>query len=429
MAAVEALLEAEGFGFRPEPFFERARALTTEPFPLGESLAARFGFIYIQDRSSMLPPLALAPEPDERVLDMCASPGSKTSQLAGMVGPKGFVLGNEPSRDRLATLRANLTRLGLVQAATTSAPGQKLPFPAHTWNRILLDPPCSGWGTVKRHPKAATLWTDDKTAPLIALQRTLLTHAAMLLAPGGRLVYSTCTTNPEENERQTEFAREKLGLTPLPLPTLEGFVLEDGPGLDCCWRVRGETEDGGGQGQGFFIALFGKPDTGREAPPPTAEERPRVRAKGKGKRRDLPGRRLNPDRLDHAADVRFDNLPPGEIYDFNGRVFFLPAPALETMPEGLAWQGCPVGRVKNGRFRPDPGARMLLPDYGQGEQALETAREAGHVVIEDPAVLRDLLSGRSVAVDKGPSTTGLYFGSLPLGWASRKGSRLIWAGG
>ena len=92
---VEALLAAEGFAFEPEPFSPLARRLVAEPFPLGRSQAAFWGLVYIQDRSSMLPPLALAPAPGEAVLDMCASPGSKTGLLAQLVGGAGLVLGKD----------------------------------------------------------------------------------------------------------------------------------------------------------------------------------------------------------------------------------------------------------------------------------------------------------------------------------------------
>ena len=122
-SGVAALLEAEGFRFEPEPFSACCRRLTAEPRPLGSSLAAFFGLIYIQDRSSMLPPLALAPEKGAAVLDMCASPGSKTGFLAQLVGPGGFVLANEVSHSRLFTLRQNLRVCNFLQAGTCSYEG------------------------------------------------------------------------------------------------------------------------------------------------------------------------------------------------------------------------------------------------------------------------------------------------------------------
>jgi 16S rRNA (cytosine1407-C5)-methyltransferase len=194
---VENLLHAQGFAFEGEDFFPPARRLLEEPFPLGTSLASLFGYIYMQDRSSMRPPLALDPPPGASVLDMCASPGSKTGLLAQLVGEQGFVLANEPNPRRLATLRQNLVRLNLLQTGTCSFPGERLPMPPASWEYIQLDPPCSGWGTEKKHPKVRALWKDDKVRPLARLQRRLLEEAARLLAPCGRLVYSTCTTNPE----------------------------------------------------------------------------------------------------------------------------------------------------------------------------------------------------------------------------------------
>ncbi|MGE4293839.1 MAG: RsmB/NOP family class I SAM-dependent RNA methyltransferase, partial [Desulfovibrio sp.] len=211
-AAVEALLSAQGFCFEPESFAPLARVLTHEPSPLGTSAAARFGRIYIQDRSSMLPALSLAPPRGSSVLDMCAAPGSKTGLLARLVGPQGFVLGCEPSTARMATLRATLRRAGAVQTATLHAASERLELGGPALDYVLLDPPCSGWGTEDKNPHARSLWSGEKTEPLIRLQRALLERAAALLRPGGRLVYSTCTTNEAENEAQVLWALENLGL-------------------------------------------------------------------------------------------------------------------------------------------------------------------------------------------------------------------------
>ena len=183
--SVEALLSAQGFVFEPEPFSPLARRLLQEPFPLGRSLAAFWGYVYIQDRSSMLPPLALAPGEGARVLDMCASPGSKTGLLAQLVGREGLVLGNEPARPRLANLRRNLAALNLLQAVTCSWPGESLPLPDASWDAVLLDPPCSGWGTTDKNPQAIKRWQGDRLKPMLELQRKLLTEASRLLRPGG----------------------------------------------------------------------------------------------------------------------------------------------------------------------------------------------------------------------------------------------------
>jgi 16S rRNA (cytosine1407-C5)-methyltransferase len=175
---IETLLRTEGFDFEPALLHPRVRVLQEEPFALGRSLAARLGLIYIQDISSMVPPLVLAPHPGDVVLDLCASPGSKTGMLAEAVGLRGMVMANEPSPRRLATLRANMRQIGAVEVVTTSfARFPKLPstlgFP-----RILVDAPCSGWGTAHKHPEVLRLWREEKTQTLESLQRALLARAA-----------------------------------------------------------------------------------------------------------------------------------------------------------------------------------------------------------------------------------------------------------
>ena len=401
----EALLRAQGFGFEPEPFHPLARRLTEEPFALGESLAARFGHVYIQDRSSMLPPLALDPAPGAAVLDMCAAPGSKTGLLAGLVGPRGFVLGIEPSADRIGTLRANLRRTGCANTATAKAQSQDLPLAEGSWHHIQLDPPCSGWGTADKHPKVMELWDESRTGPLVALQKTLLAKAASLLAPGGTVLYSTCTTHVEENEAQVAWALETLGLELEPLSPPPGFTFADPlrPGMDGVLRVAEESE-----GQGFFLARFRKRDDGCA---------PAVRS---AQAASLPGQRLDPAGLAGCGGLDWDALPPGEIHEFGGKVYFLHREALARIPAEMRWQGFALGKLagKGDRatFRPDGQARLLIPAPGRGADRLD---------VDEAAVLERLLSGQSLDFRPGSGPVGLCFRGLPLAWLSRKGKRLV----
>ncbi|MFH1913718.1 MAG: RsmB/NOP family class I SAM-dependent RNA methyltransferase [Pseudomonadota bacterium] len=429
---VEALLAGQGFACEPEPFDTLARRLTREPFSLGESLAARFGRIYIQDRSSMLPPLLLAPPPGACVLDMCSAPGSKTGLLARLVGREGFVFASEPSADRLGTLRANLRRTGSVNTATARARAQELPFPDGSWEFIQLDPPCSGWGTVDKNPKVMDLWGEGKTGPLVALQKTLLTKAATLLPPGGHVLYSTCTTNVEENEAQVAWALDTLDLELEPLAAPPGFIFGPPalPGMEGVLRVADDSE-----GQGFFLARF------RKRGIPCAPMVPGAQITS------LPGTRLDLSSLDNAQTLNLEALPPGEVYDFGGRAFFLHAQALARMPESLRWQGFPLGKVagpgrEDGRgegrkesrrkegstrraqvrpdahFKPDGAARMLLPP-------LEAVCPGNALNAEAVADLERLVAGQSLPHAPGSGPVGLYFQGLPLAWLSRKGGRVI----
>lgn len=402
---VEALLRAQGYEFAPEPFSPWCRRLLAEPRPLGASLAAFFGYIYIQDRSSMLPPLALAPAEGEAVLDMCASPGSKTGFLAQLVGPEGFVLGNEPSRARLATLRANLHACNWPHAATCSYEGQALPLAPASWDWILLDPPCSGWGTVEKNPQVLTLWQGDKVKTLVGLQQLLLARAARLLRPGGRLVYSTCTTNDAENEAQVRYAEDALGLRRLPLTPFDGFVWENRPGGEGTLRVDGEKSGA----QGFYVALFTRDD----AMTPDDEDGDEG-ARG-GDWREA-GRPFARERL-RGPCFDPDLLPPGEIMLFGDQLRLVP-PQAGIIPGACRWQGGLLGRLGKRGFVPAPRLRLYLP--GAGGAAL---------VLEDVDEIVALLHGQSRRTGLAGTEAALWWRDLPLGRVSLKQGRVLAAFG
>lgn len=399
----EALLAAEGYRFEPEPFSPLASRVVEEPAPLGASLANLFGLIYIQDKSSMLPPLLLDPPPGAWVLDMCASPGGKTGLLGLLAGPGGFVLGNEPNRSRLETLRRNLHRMNAATCATCSGPGETLPLAPESWPRILLDPPCSGWGTADKNPSVTTIWRDEKTEPLIRLQRALLAHAARLLAPGGTLMYSTCTTNPRENEEQARFAMDELGLELESVPAPPGFVGEatSVPGTEGVLRVDGRASEG----QGFFLARLRKPgDLSAASVPPPA---------------DLPGTELS--RAEGAAVAEagavLENLPPGRALRFKDNVFFVHDGARQMLPGDVRWQGFLLGRFTAGRFRPHPRVRALLPAGG----------DAPFLDLDDVEPIRRLLSGQALPAPAKDPYAVLRFQGRPLVRLVVKGSRALWA--
>lgn len=422
---VEDLLRAQGYGFDPEPFSPWCRRLTSEPRPLGGSLAAFFGLIYIQDRSSMLPPLALAPESGAAVLDMCASPGSKTGFLAQLVGPHGLVVGNEPNHTRLATLRQNLFTLNLVNAVACSHPGEALPLPDGSWTRIQLDPPCSGWGTVERNPSVLKLWQGDKVKPLIGIQRLLLAEAARLLAPGGRVVFSTCTTNVHENEAQVLHARDELGLEIVPLTPPPGFVFAEPELPGCEGTLRVDPERSGAQG--FFIACLRKPghggldghgDAGPLADGPPLSDAERVRADA------LPASAWPDTGLNPAL------LPDGAVAPFGDTAYFLPRPALERLPVALRWRGYPLGKWGKDGIRPSPRLRTLMPDPA-ATHALAGHDGKGNGIpilhMDDPADIAGLLTGRSIDAPRNATAALLYWRGLPLARLRVKGGRALWA--
>ncbi len=395
---VEALLAATGHVAAAEPFSPWCRRIVAEPVALGSSLAARFGYIHIQDRSSMLPPLLLDPPEGARVLDMCAAPGGKTGFLAQLVGPTGFVLGNEPSPDRLATLRQTLFRENLANTATCSRADLSGTLAEGSFTHILLDPPCSGWGTLDKNPQAAKIWSGDKVAPLVALQRKLLATATALLAPGGRLLYSTCTTNVAENEDQTRFALDTLPLVGVPLAPPAGFVFEEPHRPDVSGVLRVDSR--ASAAQGFYMALFKK--SGSDGA-------------GDAALGELPGEPV-PEKALRAAGCDPSGLPPGAARAFGDKVFFLHAGAA-MLPPGLRYQGYALGTYRAGTFRPHARARVLLPADGAATGLNE----------ETLCRIEALLAGQSLTLAGEATRPGLFHRGLPLSFLARKGSRVLWS--
>lgn len=393
---IEEMLSLQGFSWEEENFFSSACRLLEEPFPLGASIAGFFGFIYIQDRASMLPPVALMPSGGAFVLDMCASPGSKTGQLAQIVGEDGFVLGNEVSPPRLATLRRNLQQMGLFQTASCCFEGQHIPLPDGFCDFIQLDPPCSGWGTVEKNPRVMEIWKEEKTLPLVSLQRELLKNAERLLKPGGVLVYSTCTTNLEENEAQVKFAREELGLVLEKLSPLPEFVMDEPMlGMDGVWRLSPRI----GDTQGFFVARLRKKNGGESFVP---EERKW-------------GEPLA-EKYVQQLGIAKKYLEYGDIAVFKESLHFVHRQA-KFFPQNFAWQGMYMGKAgKSNEAQLSPRVRMAgdLPiTCFEGKDGLEK--------------IKGLLSGQSFPCDFKEKNVLMAWNGLVLGRLKVKNKRLIWS--
>lgn len=171
--------------------------------PLGSTAEHLSGLFYIQEASSMLPVVALFADGNspERVMDVAAAPGSKTTQIAARMGNRGAILANEFSASRVKVLHANISRCGIHNVALTHFDGRvfgaALP---EAFDAILLDAPCSGEGVVRKDPDALKNWSVESNLEIAATQRELLESAFHALRPGGTLVYSTCTLNRDENE-------------------------------------------------------------------------------------------------------------------------------------------------------------------------------------------------------------------------------------
>ncbi|TKB50407.1 16S rRNA (cytosine(1407)-C(5))-methyltransferase RsmF [Ferrimonas sediminicola] len=204
-ASFIAAMTPKGWHFDPIPWCHEGFWLTREDesVQLGNTLEHLAGLFYIQEASSMMPPVALAALVDrvDTLLDMAAAPGSKTTQMAAWMENHGLLMANEYSSSRLKGLHANLTRMGVSNAILTHFDarvfGATLP---EAFDAILLDAPCSGEGTLRKDPDALNNWSLASVESIAAMQRELIESGFQALKTGGVLIYSTCTLNRRENQ-------------------------------------------------------------------------------------------------------------------------------------------------------------------------------------------------------------------------------------
>ncbi len=219
------------------------------------------GLFYIQEASSMLPPAALLVSKqhyaDPMILDMAAAPGSKTTQLAASISNKGLILANEMSASRVKVLHANLVRCGVYNTCMTQFDGRKLGARlSGLFDFVLLDAPCGGEGTIRKDVYALQDWQLTKVEEIAKLQKQLIGTAYQCLKPGGRLVYSTCTLSPEENQQVVLHLVAETDAQIEPLHDLfrgaEQSVTDEG-----FLHVLPQIYDS----EGFFVAALTKPET------------------------------------------------------------------------------------------------------------------------------------------------------------------------
>ncbi len=218
---VRRALHTEGFQVERVPWYAEALLLKDRSVrELTATAVYERGQLYVQSLSSMLPPLVLAPQPGEMVLDVTAAPGSKTTQMAALMQNHGTMVANDNIQPRFAKLLANVTRQGATCVQCVRSPGETVwRRYGEVFDRVLVDAPCSAEGRFDtRDPRSYRYWKLTKIHEMVRTQKRLLYSAMRSLKPGGTLVYSTCTFAPEENEGVVSWALERFGdvLTSIP---------------------------------------------------------------------------------------------------------------------------------------------------------------------------------------------------------------------
>lgn len=337
------------------------------------------GVYYIQEASAMIPAALCPPLPGERVLDLCAAPGGKATQLAASLRGQGLLVANEIHPGRAAILSGNIERMGIPNAVVLNHDPATLAerFPCF-FDKITVDAPCSGEGMFRKEPQAAEMWSPENVALCAARQADILNAAARMLAPGGTITYSTCTFAPEENEgtvlrflsEHPDFDTVETENAAILSMLAEGRLDSGRPDWIPGGEARAESISRAirlfphhADGEGHFAVLLRR-RVGCDAVAPRPS-----RSDAKGRRRDV--RDNSPEvalRLfgEFATPV-LGHIPSGVPCLFGERLFLLPADGGLT-PEALSGlrvlrAGLEAGSVTKGRFVP-AHALALCGDIG-----------------------------------------------------------------
>ena len=241
---VIARLRASGARLEPSNIARHAWRITDQGPLFSEKVAN--GEVYVQDEASQMVAQVLDAQPGENVLDLCAAPGSKTTQIADRL--MGLVIASDIHAHRLRTVKDTAKLQGLSNIHLLTLNGlEPLPFGESSFDRVLVDAPCSGTGTLRRNPEIRWRISADDIDDLSSRQQRLLLNAARVVKPGGRLVYSTCSVEPDENEAVVQtFLENNINFSLLALPWGAALTI---PGTVRTWPQHHDTD-------GFFVAAL-----------------------------------------------------------------------------------------------------------------------------------------------------------------------------
>lgn len=304
------------------------------------------GLYYIQEPSAMSAAALLAPKPGMRVLDLCAAPGGKSTQLATYLGDSGLLVSNEINTQRSRILSQNIERMGIKNAIVTNEDSFVLAshFPGF-FNAIQVDAPCSGEGMFRKLPEAIEQWSLENVAICAARQKEILDNAAVMLKPGGTIVYSTCTFSKEENEDVIEYFLEKH----------PDFTLEE---MERFWPHKVD-------GEGHFVAKLvrrGSVDTGFKS------DRQTKKIKNNKNRKNETKPALTKENMNLLSEFLDETISDdmaaliknSRLVMFGEQLYRLPD--MEVDIKGLKVQraGLHIGEFKKQRFEPSHSLALAL---------------------------------------------------------------------
>lgn len=322
------------------------------------------GVYYIQEASAMAPAAFLQAQPGERVLDLCAAPGGKSTQIAAAMQGEGLLVCNEIHAGRARILSENIERMGIWNALVTNETPERLAerFPGY-FERILVDAPCSGEGMFRKQEEAAAQWSTENVELCAERQADILDCAARMLCPGGRLVYSTCTFAPQENEgsvsrfleRHTEFTLLETKRPDGMASGVPEWTQNPAEGLERTVRLWPHRL----RGEGHYAAVMQK--EGRLPEHPGAAE---------AARQERSGMQKNWNAYEEFKNNYVSAEFSGRLLAFGEQLYLPPEPLPNLQKLKALRPGLHLGTLKKNRFEPSHALALAL-----GPQEVRLSRE------------------------------------------------------
>lgn len=323
------------------------------------------GLYYIQEPSAMTPAAYLPVEPGDRVLDLCAAPGGKSTELGAKLRGQGVLFSNDVSISRTKALIRNLEMFGIRNSVVLCTEARFLvPSLTGYFDKILVDAPCSGEGMFRKGNQEIKNWQQKGSEPYAKLQKEIVEDAVKLLRPGGMLLYSTCTFSPEENEQVIEYLLEKNeDLSLVPMKMCEGFdcghpewALHQRPEIKNCIRLWPHKI----KGEGHFLALL---------------------KKAEGKEPSFSVEKVRKPKLTVETEEFFQKCKMEihweHVREHQGKLFYLPVDLPELRGVRVLRKGLFLGEMKKGRFEPSQSlAAALFPDEFTPYVSLDAKEDA-----------------------------------------------------
>ena len=375
----------------------------------GRHVLHEAGAYYIQEPSAMAAVTALDPVPGERILDLCAAPGGKSTQIAGRMEGQGLLVANEVIGDRAKILSQTVERMGITNCVVCAEKPERMAllFPGF-FDRILVDAPCSGEGMFRKEEAARREWSPEVVQMCADRQALILEEAAKMLKPGGMLVYSTCTFSPEENEGtisaflqgHEEYSIEEIACKDLFSPGRAEWIGQPVPAIEHTLRLWPHLL----RGEGHYVARLRK---GRETGLWESGQKEPVR--------DEKLCKLVGDFLTEELELEAGWLEsrPGQLLRFGEQIYLVPEGMISLSGVKVLRPGLHLLTEKKNRFEPAHALALSLDPQKVSRTKILTEREA-----------KAYLRGESVACQEERGWLLLVYEGYPLGFGKASGGQI-----